>query len=385
MPLMTNARGMPEKLFSREAVHDWSHYESGLAQSPLTSHYLGASLCNWVQGTKHTPLQVPWLAGLLEFGNAGIEKFLQSFEQAIGELALRELVQDLFRESSPREASNQIQSFYAEFVAAEHLRKMHGTVNKVVKYADWEANGVFVSVKAILGSDFNYELMRNLLLGMVLVDENQILRDWGSIHLHDLAGADYRFMRYVLDFLEEELIPHLKNISTADLMGPKRLQWTDVRPFDEANSAKTEKLCISLSSCQNSITARFEAERTDKRLLSKVSLQFVRTKGDMIEIGTQLDASSSFFMPADHLLALSRKITEKVGQMATAFERRPTGFQGWLDLPIHPHYEKYAATSHDFRAMLRRAVGEPAFSIDVCLRGGFDLASPQIFRISAEE
>ncbi len=373
---------MPEKLFRCKAVYDWSKYEGELAKSPLTSRYLSSSLRNWVQEAKYTPLQVPWLAALLEFGDVGIEGHLQNFEQAIGEQALEELVADLFRESSPREASREINSFYAEYAAAEYIRTTHGAVKKVISSGDWEADGVLFSVKAVLGSDFNYELMRNLLLGMVLVEENQVLRDWSSMHIDDLVGADYRFIKRVLDFLEDELLPRLESVSAADLAGPMRSLWKEVRPFSEKKDDGREELCVSLSCCQNAIIARIEAAGSDKQLLSSASLRFGRAKDDIVEIGTELDGASSPYMSSAHLRALSRKITEKVALMTIAFERQPSNFQGWLDLPIHPHYERFASTSSEFRQMLRTSVGEPGFPIYLCLRGGFDLARTQVLRIS---
>ena len=376
---VTIARGMPLRFVRLDAVHDWSQYENALSQRPLTRRYLGSTLRGWVEA-QHMPLQVPWIAGMLEFGDAGVEHHLEQFESIIGSQALSELLADLFPKSSSREAGIQIQSFLAELIAARELQKASGAVKKAFRYADWEANGKRISVKTCLGPDFNYERLRNCLLGMMLVEENQTLRDCAHICLLGLVRANYTFMRSGLDFLEADFVTQLgtavDNGSRSEGTSPPR----EACLTDGSRDSGHERLRVNLVQARKHTTGPLIWNVDCKQAEGELTVRLTRTRGDMIEIGTELDESDSPRMPREHSRALRAKIEENVGKMAKAFEQAPDGFQGWLDLPIHPLYEKYAAASPEFTSMVRAAIGQPGFPVAACIRGGFELSKPLILR-----
>lgn len=370
---------MPTRFIARDAVHDWSEYEGGLIRSPLTSRLLGPVLQGWVEG-KYLPLQVPWLAGLWEFRDAGVEKHLERFEGMIGSQALSDLIVDSFRRSSSREASNQSQSFMAEFLAAEELVRAHGSVKKATSYVDWEANGMRVSVKAALGSDFNYERLRNALFGMVLIEENQILRRWGHIRLQGLMGATHRFMGLVLDFMEEDLASRLESVAAAEHVDEELSPCSWCRPSKREPAAKDVQLWIALSRLPGCISVTLETKGSSGQTASSLRISFRRAQPDTLEITTELDEADTPVMPVEQLQALRYKIEEKVALMIEAFKKAPDGFVGWLDLPVHPLHEAYALSCDAFGSMIREAVGQPGFPVQVYVRGGFDLKRPQLLR-----
>jgi hypothetical protein len=378
---MMYAREMPDRLIPQSSVHDWARYETGLVRSPLTASYLGDILRKWVQSTPCNPLQVPWLAGLVEFDDAGIEPFLQRFEKEIGQSSLRDLIQDLFREPCSSQASRQIQSFYAEYVAAEYLQKTYGGVTKAREYVDLEVDGFGVSVKAVLGADFNYELLRNLLLGLLLVKENKILRDFGRIVLRDLAGANYAFLKYICAFMETDLMPLLERAAALMSVAATYPTVTEVRPLPSSDVNKQREIELSHRGDDGAITVQLALLKTTEVPTRTLSMVFERSTDGMIEVSTELDSSNSFAMSGSSELALANKIDEKIGKMCLARTHYQRSFKGWLDLAIHPLHERYVSGSIDFNKRLVKAVGATGFPVYLCVRGGFALAPQRIVEI----
>lgn len=379
---MAYVRGLPERLISTEDQHEWEFYRDGLRGCPLTTRFLGEYLRSLVeQDRDHTPLQVPWIRSLFEFDLEPLEERIEQMVSRVGEETFSILIDDLFLSSSPiTEHSRQVNSFFAEWVAYTLLATEAKIVRKTTARGDWIANGVLVSVKSILAPDYNYERLRSLFEGLALVKEYETLRGWHHVGIKELIRPDYRFMRHLMTFVEDELEHWLADFDAMEAGCTWERHRREQRAYTDSKGRSVGKLSVELSGNRNELQLRLDAvgHELESAAMSGVVLVFKRADPSYISIGTDMD--TWWGKPDANRGLLGRWITEQMEKIHKAFAALDGALcRAWIDVACHPQHETAIAFHRgQYENFLASILGEHHFPVTVVFRGGLELAQPLV-------
>lgn len=373
----------------RRELHDWGHYGGAkLAAAPFVQELLGSKLRSWVESPGiANPLQIDWVWTLYAGAADLLESKLLEWRRQIGEDNLRGTISELpITSKCASEIGKKLASVAEELQVCRLLLESGEAPSRWRgSFADWNAAGTIVSMKAPLSMDFNSQVLDDALVGAYSVEENRVLPSSANhIQVSEATDIGDRFRESLVTFFDDGLADAIESTWTTGAFGGVR------RASAIQNSVTWERgesrLAVRVEEAhRRAIALALSDDSAHQRKQGKLRARFSHDPEANGMLVVHFPDDTWWGAPSPCTVGLERKIVKAAERLQLNYEGAggSKDFVGWLSIAVHPQHELYAAQSVDaLERFMRRCVGRRAFEVVVLLHGGWSLAKPRLIRIT---
>lgn len=385
---------MPKKFIKLSEINNWKNYSNGLIGQKFAKKYTEEILKKWVESMEN-PLINPWIHQLFENRLNGLNNFLEQLEDEIGEKNLFLFFNEIMNEGSESEyILKKIKSIYGEIRTFNELKKENpNQIKKISKIGDIECDNEIISIKTILDLDLNYQIIEEIIRGLLLIEENKVVRKFNYIKLMNGENIDDNFLFSVSDFLNSTLIDSLEYMSKQIHQDYIHIELF-MNKYDKAGirnslfESKINKYANHEDIIIFELSEKLIGENNNR--ISKIKLRFVDDLNKQKNsFSVSYDTNTYFEGNEISELFLRNRISSIIRKFDESFTKVPEDkeFIGWINITIHPTHEDYVINNKEkIHSLLKSIVGDKEYEIRVSLnpQWGFDLKETTVMRFDYE-
>ncbi len=353
---------IPNLLISRKDLKNFAIYLKNLVKFSFVKKYFCDICKNWIEKLPN-PLEIDIMRLILYSDLNYFDENLKKYENELGKENLKNTFQELLNEGCKSEhILRKFHSLVSEIYAGNELQKEgFKDLKKIKSYGDWESKGKIISVKTIFDLSFNFEIIENVLKGLIFIKENIILRKYNNVYIGEYKNLNYLFLEKILKFIRDDLIKYFTDIE-------KNIQSNIFYKIEKDNVsifASYGYVLIEIHDENSFIKINFE-ENCESNLYN------FRTSENSFAINEKFD-----------LIKIKKKIDEKINDFNKNICK--DNFIGWINICIHPKHESYIKNNFKIlKEELKDYLKLKEYPIYFCFlpKIGFDFKDPIIFEIN---
>jgi hypothetical protein len=370
-------------LVKQNNLNNWDCYSRNIGKFPYIGKYLGPLLTKWVKNTRN-PLAIPIVFSLLRGELRRSEEAFKELENSIGESTLKEAINEIeqYNEKESYLISIKNASLWAELLVSNYLKTKYSLVRKINERGDWLCNDSIVySVKTKLDLDLDYSQIENSLIGLSLVDENNVVRKYNTISIMRPTHVDYSFKNKIFPFFETCLVDI---IYRADISLNKERYF-----LEEINNVLKVRITGGIFNGIRQIVIVIREERPNDEKKHSVEVYFKQSKDDLLDgyFLFQKVTDGWWGEPEIRDELLNQLVDNHKKDLDMGYKKlidKSKEFIGWINISLHPKYQDYSTKNEsEVRNSLYRLLKGTGYKTVVSFSRSrtFEIGEFQIFEI----
>jgi hypothetical protein len=381
---------MPSKLINLKDVSNWDEYSMCLNELSLVKKYIGNTLEIWVKNNIN-PLSISLIANLYENDLGFFNNNLSMMEKSIGEHNLSELFHELkIQNKDPAQITTKIHSLFGEIFAYSELIKKYNKVDKIKELGDWLCDdNTVVSVKTKNDLDHNYEIIESTLRSLYFIKENNVLRKYNNIKINEGKNIDDKFRNNVLWFLNSVLVEFI-NFQDKQINNWNNLKLEATKYFfDNAKLQSILEIEVEFfkdNANKNTLSLILKEDRNGEKEELKHQVKFIFTDyPDKNSLSISFDINT--WWGDDNKIDWQR-LKNSIENYLTKFDKsysnlkeQNKNFIGWINIFMHPKYEKYTLKPEDITKEINDIIGKKEYKIIFGFISKWNSQEPKIIEV----